>query len=70
MTAALAARLDQDAPPDTRRRALLLQAQAFIEAHLGDPELTPGRVAAAQYISVRYLHKLFEAEQTTRAAPR
>jgi AraC-like DNA-binding protein len=67
LTAALAERLDQDMPPDTRRRALLLQVQAFIDAHLGDPELTPRSVAAAQYISVRYLHKLFEAEETTAA---
>jgi AraC-like DNA-binding protein len=65
LTAALAERLGRKAPPDTRRRALLVQIQAFIDAHLGDPGLTPSRVAAAQYISVRYLHKLFEAEETT-----
>jgi AraC-like DNA-binding protein len=65
LTAALAERLEKNVPPATRRRALLLQVQAFIDAHLGDPDLTPRHVAAAQYISVRYLHKLFEAEETT-----
>lgn len=55
LTAALAARLEEQVPADTRRRALLLQVQAFIDAHLGDPGLTPRRVAAAQYISLRYL---------------
>jgi AraC-like DNA-binding protein len=38
---------------------------AFIEHRLGDPELSPGTVAAAHHISLRYLHKLFEGEQTT-----
>ena len=33
--------------------------------HLGDPRLSPGSIAAAHYISVRYLPKLFESEQTT-----
>lgn len=66
-TAALAARVEADLPADTRRRTLLLRAQAYIDANLGDPDpdLGPRRVAAAQYISVRYLHRLFEAEETT-----
>jgi AraC-like DNA-binding protein len=33
--------------------------------HVGDPGLMPRMVAAAHYVSVRYLHKLFETEQTT-----
>ena len=65
LAAALAERVGADLPAGTRGRALLLRAQAFIEANLGDPELTPRRVAAAQHISVRYLHRLFEAEETT-----
>ncbi|TDD29780.1 helix-turn-helix domain-containing protein [Kribbella turkmenica] len=52
-------------PPESRRRALLLRIHAFIDAHLGDPALSPRSIAAAMYISVRYLHKLFEGEQTT-----
>ncbi len=55
----------EQVPADSRRRALLLEVRAFIDRHLGDPRLTPGSVAAAHYISVRSLHKLFEAEQTT-----
>jgi AraC-like DNA-binding protein len=65
--AALAARSDARGrlPDDTRRRALLLHVHAFIEERLGDPALSPGEVAAGNYISIRYLHKLFETEQTT-----
>lgn len=67
LAAALAALLNRghEVPADSRRRALLLHARAFIEQHLGDPELSPGTVAAAQYISIRYLHKLFEDHETT-----
>jgi AraC-like DNA-binding protein len=67
LAAALGGRLDRagDVPVDSRRRALLLHARAFIEQHLGDPDLSPRTVAAAQFISTRYLHKLFEAEETT-----
>jgi AraC-like DNA-binding protein len=62
---ALAAQLGERVPPETGRRALLLRVHAYIEQHLGDPGLTPPSIAAAQYISVRYLHRLFETEQTT-----
>lgn len=67
VTTAVAARLDERStvPPETRRRALVAQVRAYIEANLGDPALTPATVAAAVPVSVRYLHKLFEAEQTT-----
>jgi AraC-like DNA-binding protein len=66
VTAALAARLDraQEVPPDSRQRALLLRVLAFIEERLGDPGLSPAGVAAAHHISVSYLYKLFEIEQT------
>ena len=33
----------------------------WIDDHLGDDGLTPGRIATAHHISVRYLHKLFQA---------
>jgi AraC-like DNA-binding protein len=67
LAAALAALLDRDddVPADSRQRALLLRTRAFIEQQLGDPDLSPRSVAAAQYISIRYLHKLFEAQETT-----
>jgi AraC-like DNA-binding protein len=67
LSAALAARSGDGArlPGESRRRALLLRIHAFLEQRLGDPGLSPGDVAAAHYISVRYLHRLFETEQTT-----
>jgi AraC-like DNA-binding protein len=67
LTAALAAQLGRgdQVPQDSRQRALLVRIHAFIEERLGDPELSPGSVAAAHFISVRYLHKLFETESTT-----
>ena len=40
----------------------MLRIRAYIDSHLGDPELTPTRIAATHFISKRYLHKLFEAE--------
>ena len=51
--------------PETRRHALVLQIKAFIDARLDDPELTTATIAAAHYISPRYLQKLFEAEGST-----
>lgn len=67
VTTAVAARLDERStvPPETRRRALVAQVRAYVEANLGDPTLTPATVAAAVPVSVRYLHKLFEAEPTS-----
>ena len=44
------------------RAELLVRIRAYIETHLGNPELTPARIADAHYVSKRYLHKLFEAE--------
>ncbi len=37
----------------------------FIEAHLGDPDLTPMRVAQACRMTPRYLHHLFSQESET-----
>jgi len=53
-------------PTPLRSRAeIMLNAQSFIEANLGDPELGPEEIARASFISTRYLHKLFEAEGTS-----
>jgi AraC-like DNA-binding protein len=49
----------------TRQQALLHRIHAFIEQRLGDPDLSPGTIASAHYISLRYLHKLFEAQDVT-----
>jgi AraC-like DNA-binding protein len=65
--ATLAARVDrmQAVPSDTRRRALVQQIRAYIEANLDDPDLAPPVIAAQHHISPRQLHKLFEPEATT-----
>ncbi|MEU9454399.1 helix-turn-helix domain-containing protein [Streptomyces sp. NPDC048277] len=44
---------------------LLLRVQAYIRWHLSEPGLTPSVVAGAHGISVRCLHRLFQAEDTT-----
>ncbi|MEV7977543.1 helix-turn-helix domain-containing protein [Streptomyces sp. NPDC086519] len=44
---------------------LLLRVRTYIRWHLSDPGLTPSVIARAHGISVRYLHRLFEAEDTT-----
>ncbi|MGC5014363.1 helix-turn-helix domain-containing protein [Streptosporangium sp. DT93] len=67
LTAALADALDaHDAvPAGNRRRALLAQIHAFVQANLGDAHLSPAAIAAAHHISVSYLHRLFRAEEHT-----
>ncbi|WP_051715789.1 helix-turn-helix domain-containing protein [Streptomyces bikiniensis] len=47
------------------RRHLAQEIRAHIDQNLGDADLTPGRIAEAHHISVRYLHRLFEKEGTT-----
>ena len=55
--------------PFERRSApaapLLAQVKAHIERQLGDPSLGPTTIAAAHFISPRYLHRLFRAEGWT-----
>ena len=65
LSTAFAARLHLSSrvPPGSRRGALLTRIYGFIDGRLGDPALTPASVAAAQHISVRYLHRLFEGEE-------
>ncbi len=67
---AFATRLDRvpAVPAESRRNAMMLRIDAFIERHLGDPGLSPGMIAAAHHISVRALHKLHEAEDQPIAA--
>ncbi|MCI4065352.1 helix-turn-helix domain-containing protein [Micromonospora sp. R77] len=55
-------------PTEVRRRALLSQVRSFIRQHLGEVTLTPRQVAEAHHVSVRSLHRVFEAEETTVAA--
>lgn len=41
------------------------QIRSYIEAHLHEPALTPGSIAAAVHLSARRLHQLFEADGET-----
>ena len=42
---------------------LLLHAQAYIDANLGNPNLNPEQVARACFISTRYLHRVFARQE-------
>jgi len=50
---------------DAVREGRLAAARRHIDRHLADPELSPGRAAAALGISVRALHLLFEPTGTS-----
>ncbi len=67
LTVALAHALDARSavPPHTHRRALMARIHAFIRDNLCDAHLTPGTIATAHHISVRYLHKLFHEDGHT-----
>ncbi|WOP38619.1 helix-turn-helix domain-containing protein [Streptomyces sp. Li-HN-5-13] len=51
-------------PTGSRQRALFEQISAHIATHLGDPHLTPRAIAAAHFISTRYLHRIFQEHGT------
>lgn len=70
MSATIAHHLDADdeVPPDSRRHALFLRIGAFVQRHLHDPQMSPGSIAAAHHISVRYLHRIFNDHDTTVSA--
>lgn len=68
LAAVLAHHLDTDPSESARQTALLPQVKAFIQGNLGDPDLSPGSVAAAHHISVSYLHRLFQDQEMTVAA--
>jgi AraC-like DNA-binding protein len=48
--------------------ALKRQIYSFMNEHLSDPDLSPAVIADANFISVRYLHTLFQEEGSTVAA--
>lgn len=50
------------------RRALMRRICGWIDENLGDPDLTPTAIAAAHFISTRYLQDLFQREGTTVSA--
>ncbi|MET9930603.1 MULTISPECIES: helix-turn-helix domain-containing protein [unclassified Streptomyces] len=54
----------EDTDADARNR-LMMRVLDHINRNLGDPDLSPERIAREHRISVRYLHRLFEGEGTT-----
>ncbi|MEV1005643.1 helix-turn-helix domain-containing protein [Nonomuraea sp. NPDC050202] len=54
--------------PESRRRILIAQIDAYIERQLGNPNLSPADIAAHHHISVRTLHVLFQDRPETVSA--
>jgi AraC-like DNA-binding protein len=70
ISTALADHASQDdvVPPESRDRSTLVRVIGYIERHLGQPDLAPGMVAAANFVSLRHLHRMFEGENITVSA--
>lgn len=60
--------LDVEAATHSPREALLHKIYSYICENLASPELSPGSIAAAHYISTRHLHSLFREAGTTVSA--
>lgn len=58
----MSAETDAPGSDPSVRFARLRSVKLWIEAHIGDPELSLDRIAAENGISVRYLHQLFQNE--------
>jgi AraC-like DNA-binding protein len=56
-------RFDSQAPETAA--AILVRVRDHMLRNLSDPDLSPSTIAAAHFMSVRYLHKLFQMEGTT-----
>ncbi|MEW9870764.1 helix-turn-helix domain-containing protein [Arthrobacter sp. HS15c] len=68
VTTMFSSELDLSRSPASNPRAeLMLRIRSFIEANLGDSELNLASVAAAHFISTRYLHNLFHEENESAA---
>lgn len=50
------------------KQKLLTDIFAYIDAHLADPDLGPGQIAGAFFVSVRRLHSLFHEQGSTVSA--
>lgn len=57
--------LDVDPLARDPHQLLLQKIHAYIETHLGMPDLSPGLIAREHYISTRHLHALFRELDTT-----
>jgi AraC-like DNA-binding protein len=49
----------------SRDNLLLRELQDFVDRHISDPDLSPGKAAEHFGISIRYVHKLFACTGTT-----
>ncbi len=56
---------ERSLPAESRQQVLMARIHDFIARRLPDPRLTPEKIAQAHQISLRYLHKLFQAEGRT-----
>jgi AraC-like DNA-binding protein len=65
LATALSDRIDAGTRPGVPRAAHMVRARRYIIDHITDPELAPDTVAHALGMSVRYLHTLFRAEDTS-----
>ncbi|GAB2746059.1 helix-turn-helix domain-containing protein [Streptomyces bullii] len=69
MSTLAAERLDlgaaQTHDPDAATPRCGCGSKAFIDRHLGHPDLSPRTIAAAHHLSARQVHRLFEAQGTT-----
>lgn len=68
MSTMLSAIFDVSAEPLNPRQVLLKRVFSYINDRLASPDLTPGSIAAAHYISTRHLHSLFAEVDTTVSA--
>ncbi|GAA2043616.1 helix-turn-helix domain-containing protein [Agromyces tropicus] len=65
VTTLYARELDVARDADRPHRAMLRRVQAWADARLGDPDLSPAAIASAHYISTRHLHAIFHEEGLT-----
>lgn len=65
ITTMFANELDFDADPGDSHQLLMQQIRRYIDANLGSPDLAPGQIAAAHFISTRHLHGLFRQKGST-----
>ncbi|WP_395575654.1 helix-turn-helix domain-containing protein [Streptomyces sp. BK79] len=64
LVAALVTEAVEPMPPENDR-GLVHSIRGWVNDRLPDPGLRPGTIAAANYVSVRRLHKLFTRERGT-----
>ncbi|MFV0434706.1 MAG: helix-turn-helix domain-containing protein [Leucobacter sp.] len=57
--------LDTDPAQRDPHQVLLQKIYGYIDQNLSSPDLSPGAIAAAHYISTRHLHALFREADTT-----